>query len=111
MLDTTFLGELKDFYRAQLLDNIVPFWVAHCRDLECGGYVSCVDRDGSVYEWTKDCMWNSGRIIWTFSHLYNELQKNAEWLEVARHGAEFALKHGFGPDGRMYYSLTRDGRP
>ena len=110
-MDKLFISELKKFYESALFDDIIPFWLEHARDKEYGGYVTCLNRDGSVYEWNKICMWNSGRIIWTFAHFYNELKQNAEWLEMARHGMEFAEKHAFGPDGQAYYSLTRDGRP
>ncbi|MCH8158020.1 MAG: AGE family epimerase/isomerase, partial [Nitrospinae bacterium] len=29
----------------------------------------------------------------------------------ARHGIDFLRKHGFDDDGRMFYAVTRDGRP
>jgi len=111
LVDKAFLSELRTFYRSQLFDDVIPFWLAHARDRRCGGYVTCLGRDGSPYDWTKVCMWNSGRIIWAFSRFYNDLDQNAEWLDMARHGVEFVVRHGFAPDGRMYYSLDRDGRP
>ncbi len=30
-------------YKAELLENIVPFWLRHSRDRELGGYYSCLD--------------------------------------------------------------------
>jgi len=105
------LIELKGLYRKQLLDDCLPFWMAHLRDREFGGYHTCLDRDGSVYEHDKLCMWCPGRIIWMFSFLYNELEQRAEWLDMARWGVDFVQEHGFAPDGSMPYSLTRDGRP
>ena len=30
---------------------------------------------------------------------------------MARHGAEFLVRHGMDPEGNWYFSLTRDGRP
>lgn len=110
-LDTGYLDGLRAFYRSQLLENVIPFWLKHGRDMQCGGYVSGLGRDGAPFEWTKVCMWNSGRTIWAFSHFYNEIEQRPEWLEMAKHGLDFARAHGFDPDGRMYYSLTRDGRP
>ena len=110
-MDAAFIDAQAGLCRTELLDDIVPFWLAHGRDADCGGYVTCLGRDGTVYERNKVCMWNSGRISWFFSHLYNELDPRAEWLGMARHGIDFALAHAFGSDGRMYYSLTPDGRP
>jgi N-acylglucosamine 2-epimerase len=106
-----FLATHARFYREHLFEDIVPFWLAHARDRQCGGYATCLNRDGSVHDWTKLCMWNSGRIIWTFSHLYNELEPNPQWLDMARHGIDFVLEHGFTNEGRMWYSLTREGKP
>ena len=105
------LSDLREFYRQQLLEDYLPFWLEHGRDTECGGYFTCLNRDGSVYDPDKLCMWGAGRMIWVFSFLYNELEQNPDWLDMARWGLTFVQKHGFGPDGWMYYALTRDGRP
>ena len=111
MMDETFLSTQRALLRSRLRDDIIPFWLDHARDHEFGGYVTCLGRDGTPYEQNKVCMWNSGRIIWFFSHMYNELEPDPAWLEMARHGVEFALAHGVAPDGTMYYSLSRDGSP
>lgn len=111
MLDLDYLGGLKTFYEEALLDDILPFWLKHARDRECGGYHTCLDRDGSVYDYDKLCMWTTGRIIWTYSFLYNEFRREPEWLDMAEWGVDFVQKYGFAPDGTMYYALTRDGRP
>ena len=42
---------------------------------------------------------------------YNTVEPRAEWLEVARSCIEFSRKHCFAPDGKMYFSVTRDGQP
>jgi N-acylglucosamine 2-epimerase len=106
-----YLAELRTFYHDQLTKNIMPFWAANVRDSECGGYHTCLDRNGSVYDYEKLCMWHAGRVIWTFSHLYNEFQQVPEWLEVAQWGLAFVQEHGFAKDGSMYYALTRQGQP
>ena len=102
---------LSEFYRRELLENIVPFWLRHGVDRECGGYVTCLNRDGSVYSHDKECMWVQGRMAWFFALLYNEVERRPEWLEMARVGVDFTRRHGFAPDGTMYYALTREGRP
>ncbi len=105
------LEGLQSFYQAELTENIAPFWLEHARDTTHGGYFTSLDDNGTVYDSDKICMWGQGRIAWTFGHLYNECEPRKEWLEMARHGVDFILKHGFAPDGTMYYSLTQDGQP
>ena len=91
-MDREYLRQLRDFYKKELLENILPFWLKHVRDRDYGGYHTCLDRDGSVYEYDKLCMWCAGRIVWTYSHMYNELERNPEWLELARCGVDFVRK-------------------
>ncbi len=37
--------------------------------------------------------------------------KAIEWLEAARSGIEFLRCHGSDPDGKLYFTVTRDGKP
>ena len=97
-------------YRRELLDNVLPFWLEHSQDKEYGGYFTCLDRDGSVYD-TDKFVWLQGREVWMFSMLYNRFSKNGEWLECAEQGARFLMEHGYTGDHDFYFSLTRDGKP
>lgn len=107
----TRLRELRTLYDRELSENIMPFWVRHVRDAEAGGYHTCLDRDGTVYDYDKVCMWHAGRVIWTLSFLYNEYKKQSDWRDLAGWGVDFVQKHGFTPEGTMYYGLSREGRP
>ena len=75
-------------YKGELLDNVLPFWLDKSQDKEFGGYFSCLNRDGSVFD-TDKFIWLQGREVWMFSMLYNNFEKRPEWLEAARQGAEF----------------------
>lgn len=97
-------------YRGALLDDVLPFWERHSLDRECGGYFTCLDRDGSVYD-TDKFLWLQARQVWTFSMLHNQLERREDWLGVARHGAGFLKRHGRDGNGDWYFSLTREGRP
>ena len=44
---------LAQQYKNELLDRVVPFWLEHSIDKEFGGYYTCLDRDGSVYDTDK----------------------------------------------------------
>ena len=106
----TRFAELEKLYRNALLDDALPFWERHSVDRECGGYFSCLARDGSVYD-TDKFVWLQARQVWTFSTLYNRLEQRPEWLEVAKHGADFLRRHGSDTDGNWYFALDRHGSP
>ncbi|HLA38918.1 MAG TPA: AGE family epimerase/isomerase, partial [Candidatus Glassbacteria bacterium] len=97
-------------FRQELFESVIPFWLDHSIDTKHGGYFNCLDRDGSVYDTTK-YLWLQGRMVWMFSYLYNHCEKNGRWLEAAARGVEFIRKYGKTPEGRVYFSLARDGRP
>ena len=104
------MEELLAVYRDGLLNDTVPFWMKHTIDREYGGFLNFLDQDGSVVNTDKP-VWVLGRFIWLMSALYNRVEKKAEWLETAKHGIDFIEKHCFDTDGRMFYEVTRDGRP
>jgi N-acylglucosamine 2-epimerase len=97
-------------YKNALLDDVIPFWTRHSIDQEYGGYFTCLNRDGSVFD-TDKFIWLQGRQVWLFSMLYNQLENKQEWLDIALHGARFLAQHGRAADGSWYFSLTRDGQP
>lgn len=97
-------------YRRALLGDVIPFWERHSIDRECGGYFTCLDRSGRVFD-TDKFVWLQARQVWTFSMLYNRVEKRESWLEVARHGADFLRAHGMDEEGNWYFALDRSGRP
>lgn len=101
---------LGAFYRSTLLDDVIPFWLRHGMDREHGGILTALDRDGTLLD-TDKSVWFQGRAGWMFSTLYNTVEPREEWLEAARSCVRFSRNHCFGPEGKMYFSVTRDGRP
>jgi N-acylglucosamine 2-epimerase len=97
-------------YRSELLDNVIPFWTKNSKDNEHGGYFTCFNRDGSIFD-TDKFVWLQGRQVWLFSMLYNKLEQRPEWLDFAQHGADFLKNHARAADGTWYFSLTKDGKP
>lgn len=97
-------------YQQELLTNIMPFWLKYSCDKKNGGYFTCLGREGNIYD-TDKFMWLQGREVWCFSYMYNHVEKNADWLEMAQHGAEFMEKYGRDKDGNWYFSLTAEGKP
>lgn len=102
---------LKGFYKKELLDNVIPFWEkSDLFDEQNGGFITSVDRYGKCYNEDKS-VWFQGRCLWTFSKLHNVFGKNALWEKVAESGAEFIKKHCIDKDGRMFFTVTKEGLP
>lgn len=101
---------LAQQYKSELLDNVLPFWLNCSQDKDYGGYFTCLDRDGSVYD-TDKFIWLQGRQVWMFSMLCNNVEKRPEWLACAVQGAEFLKKYGHDGDYNWYFSLNREGKP
>ena len=97
-------------YQTELLDNVIPFWLRHSEDKEHGGYFSCLDRAGAVYD-TDKFVWMQGRALWMFATLYATAPEHSDWLAMAQQGAAFLEKHGRDTQGNWYFSLTQSGRP
>ena len=110
-MDASHRASLLKTYRDGLLEDTIPFWIEHCVDRQHGGFMMSLDRDGSILDTDKG-VWQQGRFTWLLGELYNNVEPREEWLELAKHGADFLDRHCFDPaDGRMWFHLTRDGRP
>jgi N-acylglucosamine 2-epimerase len=101
---------LATIYRDTLLEDVIPFWLKHGLDREYGGILTALDRDGTVID-TDKSIWFQGRSAWMFATLYNTVEPNQEWLEAASSGIEFLRRYGSDPSGKLYFSVTRDGKP
>ncbi|EIA10650.1 AGE family epimerase/isomerase [Flavobacterium frigoris] len=106
----TDLISLKDFYQNQLLNDTVPFWFPRSIDTEFGGYLLMRDQDGSLLDDDK-AVWIQGRSAWLLATLYNTVEQKQEWLENSKTGIDFLNKHCFDTDGRMFFHVTRNGKP
>jgi N-acylglucosamine 2-epimerase len=104
------INQLREFYYQQLTRDTVPFWFPRSFDKEYGGFLLMRDHDGSLLDDDK-AVWIQGRATWMLSSLYNTVEQKAEWLEGAKLGYDFLKKHCFDTDGRMYFHVTRDGKP
>lgn len=104
------MNKYSEIYKKELIENIIPFWMNHSKDEEFGGYYTCLDRYGKVFD-TDKFMWLQGRQVWTFATLYNHLEANPEYLAMAQHGADFMQKHGRDTNGNWYFSLSQAGQP
>lgn len=97
-------------YKSELLDNVVPFWLENSIDSKYGGFFTCLDRKGQVYD-TDKFVWLQARQIWLFSMLYNKVENKQSWLDCAVKGAEFLKNHGHDGHYNWYFSLSQTGVP
>ena len=101
---------LAEQYKSELLDTVIPFWLNKSQDKEFGGFFTCLERDGSVFD-TDKFIWLQGREVWMFATLYNKVEKKQEWLDAAIQGAEFLKKYGHDGNLNWYFALDREGNP
>jgi N-acylglucosamine 2-epimerase len=104
------MKQFVSLYHNELVENIIPFWLNHSKDETNGGYFTCLDRAGNVYDSDK-FMWLQGREVWCFSMLYDKVEARSEWMDMALHGADFMKKYGRDEAGNWYFSLTAEGKP
>lgn len=104
------IKNLSQQYKNELLNNVVPFWENHSKDEEFGGYFTCLDREGKVFD-TDKFIWLQGREVWMFSTLFNKVEQKQQWLDMALHGAKFLQKYGHDGNLNWYFSLTKEGQP
>lgn len=97
-------------YKNSLLNDVVPFWLNNSGDAKHGGFFTCLDREGKVYD-TDKFIWLQCREVWCFAMLYNKVEQKQEWLDFAIQGAQFLLKNGRDAEGNWYFSLNREGKP
>ena len=45
--------KLAQQYKSELLDKVLPFWLENSQDKEFGGYFTCLDREGKVFDTDK----------------------------------------------------------
>lgn len=86
----------------------MDFWIKRCLDAEYGGYRTQISRRGVVFGEDKN-VWAQARQCWTFAALYNRIEARAEWLDAARLGRDFLVRHAWAGHGRWHYLLSRTG--
>jgi N-acylglucosamine 2-epimerase len=100
-------------YERELIGSVIPFWESHCLDREHGGFLICLDRDGTPYDTTKH-LWMQWRTVFMFAALAGTrfaADARERWLEIATRGFRFLFDHGRDPEGAYYFALDRKGEP
>ncbi len=109
-MDKKLITKHRELYEDMLFNDVIPFWMKHSPDREHGGYLHMIGRDGSHYG-TDKFAWPHGREVWVFSALCDEVEKRDEWLDMAKLGWDFIVKHFINDEGRVWWSVDREGKP
>lgn len=116
------LKKLANQYKDELLNNVLPFWLEHSQDHEFGGYFTCLDREGNVFD-TDKFIWLQGREVWLFSMGHDieamwfimDLGKRLnrpDLIEKAKNVTLTMINYGWDKEyGGIYYFMDRKGCP
>lgn len=105
------LEELRDMYREELFDRFLPNMNQYVIDSEYGGFMYNVDIKTGKQRSSDKRAWYEGRGMWVYSYLYNNIDQNPAWLEVARKSKDFILRHQPSGDEFWATSFTKSGEP
>ena len=108
-----------EFFKNELKENLLSFWMPRCLDSEHGGYLNCFSNDGSRLVSRDKYTWSQGRFLWMFSKLatldsdmFSEAER-AEFLAYAKNGRDFLIKNVLigKNDYRCVFLMNPDGTP
>lgn len=97
-------------YKADLTENILPFWLENGLDRKNGGIFTALDRDGILMD-TDKSVWFQGRFAFVCAFAYNRIERNPEWLAAAKSTIDFIEKYCIDTDGHMFFEVTAEGVP
>ena len=99
--------QLAEFLQAELYDRVVPFWLRHAVDRECGGLLTCLDEQGQTLS-TDKYLWSQARALWVFATLMAR-HPCREYREVADLLYDFCVRAGRNSRGQWVFRVSRQG--
>ena len=103
-------SELRTFLHQHLTEHVLPFWFPKLIDQRYGGLNNCVQDDGEVLS-TEKYLWSQGRALWVLSKLFNDIDQDSKWLEMATPIFKLLTDYGRNTDREWHFSLNADGTP
>ena len=101
-------AKLVQLFDAELR-SIMEIWSEEFADRQCGGYLTCRNRDFSLYD-DKKGAWGQARHIFTYSAMveYSPAEKD-RWLSLAKTGIDFVFGKMMADGFRINYLTDREG--
>jgi N-acylglucosamine 2-epimerase len=106
-MKTVTFAQLADLLHEELFGRVIPFWLTHGIDHQCGGLFTCLNEAGEILS-TDKYLWSQARALWLYStlalrHPQPEFRALADSL--------FAFCERFGRDaaGRWVFRVSREG--
>lgn len=96
-----------ELYRRTLVSEVIPFWLRHSGD-ESGAINNCLSEDGRLLSRDR-YIWSQGRALWTYSAIYNRIEKSEEILRRADGLFSYLTSIGPGEGGAWNYLYGGDG--
>ena len=84
--------EVKAQYEYDLFEDYVPFHNTYVAEPKYGSFLATTDHDGSHADTNTNASY-MGRGIWCYSFLYNNLEKDTKYLDIAWKAVQFMMKH------------------
>lgn len=94
-------------YSRTLNEEVMPFWLKYSLD-PSGAINNCLTEDGKILSRDR-YIWSQGRALWTFSAMYNRIEKKQAYLDAADGLFRYLKQTGRSPDGKWNYRFDGDG--
>ena len=112
MIDSS---EARVFHREvehHLRDELLPFWIARCRDDRYGGFLTHFDAAGNDTGVDEKSLISQTRTLYSMSLAHRSGLGQGRCAELARHGLEFLLEKMWDQEaGGFLWMVDRRGRP
>lgn len=95
-------------YSDTLNKEVMPYWLKYSGDAT-GAINNCLAEDGTLQSRDR-YIWSQGRALWTYSAMYNRIEKKPEYLERATGLFNYLKGTGRSADGKWNYLFNGDGK-
>ena len=105
------MSELRQRVEAELLSDILPFWLKYAIDEEYGGFRGQIANDLTINPHAAKGIILNARILWTFSKAFSAYG-DPVYLDAARRAYEYLVRFFWDNEfGGVYWMVDYQGNP